>query len=471
MRDRAEEQYLAGLAQREAENFDLARHYFDQAIRANPAHAKARGEFARMLFADGQIELANDQLDRAIELSPDDDDLAISRAAFLQADRQTTRALEIVDRLLDAGNESSRLAILYARIAPAIGSETKALNFIARVLNDGRSRLPRENASLYFSAASLLDGLGRYDEAFERASIANKLRGVSYDPRQVERPIREWIEYFSPPTLRRLPHATHGSELPVFIVGMPRSGTTLVEQVLSSHPEIHGAGELRWLFQICQSLVRRGPASLRTLSDSFDRLTIGDVEALADEYLHPLQALNPQATRIINKLPTNFMHLGMVKLLFPVAKVIYCRRDAQDTCLSCHMTDFAGGNDFSAALPSLGHYYRYHEKMMDHWKSVLHLSILDVRYEDMVNDLDGQTRRMLEFLDVPWNEACLRFHENKRFVATASNEQVRRPIYRTSVGRWRNYDRHLAPLREALSSIHASRTAYSAQMRSMIEGL
>jgi hypothetical protein len=245
---------------------------------------------------------------------------------------------------------------------------------------------------------------------------------------------------------------------------MPRSGTTLVEQILASHAQVHGAGELHWLFHLCESLAFRCPSGTEALSDSFDRMSIRDVDALAAEYLEPLAALNRQAVRIINKMPTNFMHLGMVQVLFPLAKVIFCRRDPLDTCLSCYLTDFAAGNDFSFGLSSAGHFYRQHLRMMAHWKDVLSLSILEVQYEDVVNDLEGQTRRMLDFLDMPWDGRCLRFHENRRFVATASTAQVRRPIYRTSIGRWRNYDRHLGPLKEALGMTPTEGTApHSAQ--------
>ena len=455
-KERAEEHYRAGIAHRQAEDFDLAGQHFLEAVAIDPVHARAHGELAGMLFADGKIEQAVAEITKAIELTPNDGDFQILLAVFLEADRKTDRALEIVNHFLASGNESKQLALLYARMAPALHLENEALEFVTRVLDNRQPRTARDLASLHFSAAFLLDRLGRYDEAFSHAERANSLRGVSYNPAQVERPIREWISYFDRPTLRRLPHATHGSELPVFVVGMPRSGTTLIEQILSSHPQVHGAGELRWLFNVCQSLALRHPSATMKLSESFDRLSINDVDELADEYLRPLEALAPHAARIINKLPTNFMHLGMVKLLFPMARVIYCRRDPLDTCLSCYMTDFAGGHDYSNALQSLAHYFQWSQGMMEHWKAVLDLSILEVRYEDVVDDLEGQTRRMVEFLDLPWDDRCLRFHENKRFVATASNEQVRLPIYKSSLGRWRHYQRHLGPLIEEIGAIGAS---------------
>ena len=148
-------------------------------------------------------------------------------------------------------------------------------------------------------------------------------------------------------------------------------------------------------------------------------------------------------------MPLNFMHLGLIAILFPQAHIIHCRRDPLDTCLSCFMTDF---NAFSyGSLPAYGHFQRHSELMMNHWKSVLDLPILEMDYELMVRDAEPQTRRLIDFVGLPWDDRCLRFHENKRLVATASQSQVRRPIYTKSVERWRNYEKHLAPLRAALS--------------------
>ncbi|HET6250062.1 MAG TPA: sulfotransferase [Tepidisphaeraceae bacterium] len=447
----SERLYSAGLAARNAGDLEAAGYFFCQAIAHDPGNARAHLDLARALVADGQTKQAAVLIARARELAPDDETIAIAFASYLDADRQTDRAWEMVERFLKAGNQSTQIAVLYARMAPALHAEDDALAFISRVLGNPQPRPARELASLHFSAATLLDKMERYDDAFAHALIANNAGGFRYNPRQVECAIDEAILYFDRPTLRRLPRATHGSELPVFIVGMPRSGTTLIEQILSSHPAVHGGGELRWLFRVCESLVRRCHAATPALGDSFDRLSMNDADALADEYLQPLSALNPGAARIINKLPTNFMHLGLIALLFPQARVIYCRRDPRDTCLSCFMTDFADGHDFSTTLAGSGHYFRQHELIMDHWKRVLDLPILDVRYEDVVDDLPGQTRRMLDFLDVPWDPGCLHFTENRRFVATASNQQVRRPIYQNSVGRWRHYDRHLGPLHAALT--------------------
>ena len=442
--------YRAGIAHGRAGEFELAIADLQKAIKLRPDHALAHAGIGRAFLALGNVNAALFHARRAVQLAPDDHDIAATLADFLEADRQSEQAWEIVNRLLEQGSRSHRLALIYGGLAPRMGRQEDALKLIHQVLASRSDLLQTELSSLHFAAARLLDSMGGFDEAFAEAKLANSLRGVSYNPASIERPIDQWINYFTRPTLRRLPRATHGSELPVFIVGVPRSGTTLIEQILCSHPAVHGAGELNWLFAICELAALRHPTRSGNFCDCIDALSVKDADELAEQYLQPLQSFNPKASRIINKMPGNFVHLGLIQLLFPLGRVIHCQRDPLDTCISCYMTDFATGQDFSFSLPSLGHFYRQYLRMMEHWREVLDLPILQVQYEDLVNDLEGQTRRMLEFLGLPWDENCLRFHENRRFIATASNQQVRNPIYKRSIGRWRNYERHLGPLREAL---------------------
>jgi hypothetical protein len=298
--------------------------------------------------------------------------------------------------------------------------------------------------------AGLHDAIRCYDEAFQHASIANALRKGKYDRNLTECLVESFVSYFSRANLRRPQRATQDCQTPVFIVGMPRSGTTLVEQILASHPEVHGAGELDWIFRLWQSAVSRHSTKTARFSRCLERMTGRDVDALAAEYLARLQSLGHEALRVTDKMPTNFMHLGLIAMLFPSARVIYCRRHPRDTCLSCYMTDLAAGNNFSLALSFAGHFYLQCERIMTHWKSELDLRILEVEYEDVVHYTEHQSRRMLHFLDLPWDGQCLRFYENKRPVATASQAQVRRPIYQTSVSRWRHYERHLEGLKASL---------------------
>jgi hypothetical protein len=180
-------------------------------------------------------------------------------------------------------------------------------------------------------------------------------------------------------------------------------------------------------------------------------MTASDADELADDYLQTIRAIGPDAARFTEKTPWNSMHLGLIALLLPQARVVHCRRDPMDTGLSCFMTDFAHGNNFSFDLASIAHFQKQTDRLMAHWKSVLDLPILEVDYERVVKDLEGEARRLLKFVGLPWDDRCARFHENPRAVTSASQSQVRRPIYASSVGRWRHYAKQLGPLRDALA--------------------
>lgn len=448
--DLAGRQFAVGVEYGRLSRFDAARHHLRQAVHLDPKHPQAHSALAEILLLGGQTEQAVHHARAALQLAPKDQGLAIALASALAADRQTQAAWDIVDELLGAGCQTTPLALLYASLTIGRGHESQAIELISRLLNASPPRPPRERASLHFAAGRLLDHLGIYDAAFEEASRGNALRGVSYDAALVERLTAHFMQFFTRSTMRRLARSSLGSQTPVFIVGMPRSGTSLVEQVLASHPSVVAAGERDWVFRLWESAVQRYDDPAAPLFHSIERLTVADVDAMASQYLGYLRWLGPEAARVTDKTPNNLMHLGLIALLFPAAKVIHCRRDPMDTCLSCFMTDFAFGNQFSFSQESLGHYYRHAERMASHWQAELDLAILDVNYEEMVNDLEGQARRMLEFVGLPWDDRCLRFHELARFVPTASALQVQQPIHQRSVRRWRNYRQHLGSLRAAL---------------------
>jgi hypothetical protein len=429
---------------------EAARRQFQNAIRLNPSDAQSHGELGRVLLAMGQIGPALEHATTATHLAPTDAGLAIALAAVLEASGRREEAFAIVDRQERAGHSTTDLAMVMARLSRGNRCESRALSLIETLLKRKPSVSNREASALHFAAANLLDGQEQYDAAFTHATSANELRGSNYDAAQTEKSFQGFIDYFSPTVMARLPAATHGSELPVFIVGMPRSGTSLVEQILASHPAVHGGGELDWIGRLFETAVQRLSFGSEPSLSAFDQMTESDANALAAEYLGQLTALKPGAIRITDKMPTNFVHLGFIDRLFPQARIIHCRRDAMDVGLSCFMTDFAAGYEFSFSQSGIGHFHRQYERLMSHWKQALTVRMIDVQYEELVNDVEGQARRMVEFLGLSWDAKCLAFHANDRFTGTASHAQVRRPIYRSSVGRWKHYEKFLAPLKAAL---------------------
>jgi hypothetical protein len=252
---------------------------------------------------------------------------------------------------------------------------------------------------------------------------------------------------FTPALLAGAVADDESSDLPVFVIGMPRSGTTLVEQILASHPDIHGAGELGTMGRLAAAIKPPGfPAAVCGL-DAADRAAIGR------RYLDRVRPLAAGRSRVVDKMPGNFVFAGLIRLALPRARIIHCRRDPVDTCLSCYQRLFLGEQGFTYDLGELGRFYRSYLRLMAHWRQMMPPDrFIEVDYEEVVDDVEGQARRLIDFCGLEWNESCLEFHRNERQVRTASVNQVRQPIYRGSVGRWRRHEAHLGPLLAALGT-------------------
>ncbi|HHJ16545.1 MAG TPA: sulfotransferase, partial [Gammaproteobacteria bacterium] len=362
---------------------------------------------------------------------------------------EVEKAYQRLQPLIAAGADSVNLAVAYGDVCRSMDRPGDAIAALEDRLarSGGLSVTGRKN--LHFCLGNLYDRSGDYDKAFEHYRTGNDLRKVDWDPRANSAQVDAIIRAFSREYLVTAPEAGTRSEKPVFVLGMPRSGTSLVEQILASHPAVHGAGELTDLPQLVQQL----PALLPTPAPypgCAPLLNQKALDTLAGRYLERLDALAPDALRVVDKMPGNFSFLGLIELLFPDARVIHCVRDPVDTCLSCYFQDFSGSQFYSYDLGHLGAFYRDYARLMAHWKQVLRIPMLEVAYEELVADQEAVSRRMIEFCGLDWDERCLQFHENRRFVATSSYDQVRRPIYSSSVDRGRHYRPHLAPLIDAL---------------------
>jgi len=426
---------------------NCAGEYLQVAVKLDPGFAPAQAWLGQWYLDRGVIDAALRATARAMELAPDNISCIQARAWVLEAAGDADEAWQLVQRLMGAGQMNPSLARLYGRLASRYGQQQQALSVISNMLKAGID--PLESA-LNFTAAELLDRAGRYDEAFTFAATGHAPHRSPYDPVGQAKITEGFIKYFSRQRMSSLAKASVRSDAPVFIVGMPRSGTSLMEQILASHPAIYGAGELDFMEKVLNGTLGMLRAEVLDYPHCLDRLTTDQADGMAQVYLGPLTALAPGALRITDKMPLNFLQLGLISLLFPGAKVIHCRRNPMDTCVSCYMTHFNSGHEFTHNLTHLGHFYRQYEQLMVHWKKTLDLPILDVCYEETIADPEAQARRMVEFLGLPWDDACLRFYDTKRPVATASVQQVRKPIYNTSIQRWKHYEKHLGPLKAAL---------------------
>lgn len=315
-------------------------------------------------------------------------------------------------------------------------------------------RLPeqREDATyLQFALAHSYELRREFDRAFRWFEAGNRhvRAGLVYDVGDEERLMRAMRATFTPELFSAHRAAGDPDGAPIFIVGMPRAGSTLVEQILASHPDVHGAGELTLLRKVVRDRWREQRSERESLIGYLARIDDGAYAAIGREYLRQVQRPAGK-TRFTDKLPANFTLAGVIALALPNARIVHVRRDPMDTCFGCYRHSFAGGQHFSYDFEDLARYFGAYRALMEHWNAVLPGRVLDFAYEALLDDQERETRRLLEFCGLPWNDACLEFHRTERVVLTASAAQVRQPLNRESVGFWRNYERHLVPLIEAL---------------------
>ncbi len=325
------------------------------------------------------------------------------------------------------------------------------VNAINMLLNGGASG--EDRALLHFSYGKMLNDLKRYPEAFRQFSHGNDLvnAGLQHDRSTIQRQVDHLIEVFTPDFLAM--HAARkdtGSQRLIFVVGMPRSGTTLTEQVISSHPAILGAGELFGMVALEQRI-----PSLLDVPAEYPEALRGirpeQAENIAADYLRELENLFPgNYQRITDKFPLNFWRVGLIELLFPHAHIIHVKRDPMDCCLSNYFQKFSDGHTFAYDLANLGHYYLQYERLMEHWRQLMPGRIFELNYENLIADPEYWSRAMIEHIGLDWDDACLAPHKLERSVRTSSYWQVRQPIYKTSVQRWKSFEEHLDVLKHAL---------------------
>jgi len=324
---------------------------------------------------------------------------------------------------------------------------------LERLSEDPKSLSENDQVALHFALGKAFDDLKQPERAFHHLRAGNKLKRsqITYDEAETRQQFQRIRATFTADLLANKTGFGDPSTLPVFVVGMPRSGTTLIEQILASHPKVFGAGERLDIAHVIAGLSGASGAE----SDFPEVVTGATGESLrgaGSRYLDRISSLGPNSERIVDKMPFNFQFIGLIYLALPNARVIHVRRDPLDTCFSCYSQLFSGRQPYAYDLAELGRCYRAYDGLMNHWRKVLpHRFILDVHYEKVVEDLEGEARRMLEYCGLAWHEACLKFYETRRPVLTASFAQVRQPIHPRSIGRWRPYRQMLQPLVEALA--------------------
>jgi tetratricopeptide (TPR) repeat protein len=471
-----------GVVQAACGAYQTAKECYRKVLEIEPKAYKALTNLASIYMKCGQVEEGERYIAQAAALRPNDptilcnlaatyigqDNLALALRTYsgvLERDHTNIEALagkanvlekmseheaafELVLPAIEQGSTNTNVALTFANLASHFNRTEEAVRLVQRYL-DRRETGTDERCNLLFAKGKLLDSLGEYDRAFEAIRAANNLVPQSFDAAAHSRRVGNIIAFYSKENLARLPRASNESETPLFIVGMPRSGTSLIEQILASHQAVLGAGELTDIHDLVRSLTS-GIENEEAYPECTAELDRRSLDAMADEHLARLRERGGDALRVTDKMPRNFLYLGLISQLLPKARIIHSVRDPLDTCLSCFFQNFRRGNFDTFNLDGIGVYYTQYYRLMQHWRETLDVPVMDLQYEDLVADLETWSRKLVDFVGLEWDPACLRFYDTKRVVNTASYDQVRQPIYTRSVGRWRNYERHLGPLKQAL---------------------
>jgi tetratricopeptide (TPR) repeat protein len=433
---------------------DEAAVHCERALELKPGYAEAHNNWGNVLQAQDRLDDAVEHYERALALKPDDAFAYNNLGNALRAQGKLDEALAKYDRALAldpifVGAHNNRANIKSFRPGDP---EFAVLEGLARA--DAVS--PDKAPYLHFALAKALEDAGDYPRAFEHLLKGNALKRqqIDYDRRSIQDFFRQVARVFDQGLLARLGGLGDPSATPIFVIGMPRSGSTLIEQILASHPQIHGGGELKDLHRVTGAILFSG--HLIPYPDYVAALNERSARRLGQAYLAQLPALPEGKVRLVDKLPGNLTKAGLISLILPNARIIHSMRDPADTCVSCFATLFSDGQNFSYDLAELGHYYRCYHELMEHWRSVLPSGVmLDVSYENVVDDLEGQARQLIAHCGLAWSDRCLSFHKTNRPVANASGVQVRQPLFRKSLKRWRRFESYLQPLLTELGALHS----------------
>ena len=424
---------------------------YQRAQALTPGDAQVQLALAAIATDSKQDEAAGRELEKLLAMAPDMADAHYQHAVWLANRGEFDAARAELQRTLELAPDHYQAALYYTYITP-LAPDAPLVRRLDEVARAGDEE-PAQAANVHFALGYVLDKDGQYDAAFRHYLEANRLQGsLSRYTTESQVRLQASLEAaFGAEFLARVRRFGNPSSKPLFIIGMPRSGTSLLEQILSCHPAVFGGGEMTLL----KAELRRRTASRSNaeFGAAVAALPGSELADVATQIVAQLDSLAPDHRYVTDKMPSNFMYLGLIHALFPNARIIHCRRDALDICVSCFTTCFRDGHRFTNDLRQLGEYYRLYVQAMGFWSSVLPPdTIHEVRYEDLVQDPEGQVRRLLDTCGLAWDPACLHFQDNTRAVSTASVYQVRQPIYRSAVGRWQRYAAHLGPLQEALAA-------------------
>jgi tetratricopeptide (TPR) repeat protein len=413
---------------------------FRRAAATAPDTVTGRLHLAKACMLEADFSGAEIQLRRALAYEPDNDRLTKYLGDVLARQGRFAEAVEAFDRTLELNPRQIGAYFTAVEVRRCTEADRPRLERMLAALDDAGLQ-DEDRLLLHFAIGKLLDDLGDYAEAMRHFDLGNQLRRAQFDRVAFSADADRIVRRFTPGFFAANTAFGRDDEAPLLIVGLPRSGTTLVEQIISSHPQVAAGGEQPFW------IIRASPWGIAEAT----YLSTETAHNLSAEYLAQLRRIGPTATRIIDKQLFNLLYLGLIHLLLPKARIIQCRRHPVDTCLSIYFTNFKQVFGFATDKADLADAYQLYARLMDHWRTVLPSDrFLEVNYEDLIADREAVTRRLVAFSGLDWDDSCLQPERNNRVVVTASLWQARQPVYATSVGRWRHYEPWLGELRRLL---------------------
>jgi tetratricopeptide (TPR) repeat protein len=436
------------------QKFDQAFNQAQKLLALDPDNPGYRNCFANHCAALGLFEQAINEYRIVEQVLPDSEGIALSRGHAHKAVGQHQDAIDAYCHAAairaDFGDAYWSLANL--KTYRFSDEQTRQMQtFESQKVID-----PSDRIHLSFALGKSFEDSKEYDLAFKYYQTGNQLKSsrLNYSREHMQRAFDEQKQFFSAETIAACPRSSCDDDAPIFIVGLPRAGSTLIEQILASHSQVDGTMELQHIMSLAHRLDGRRKKNeagkYPQLLAAFSGERLGE---LGQNYIEQTRSHRQGAAYFTDKMPNNFRHIGLIKLIFPNAKIIDARRDAMSCCFSGYKQLFAQGQEFSYDLEDIAHYYRGYVDLMDHWHKVFPGEILTVNYQTVVDDVEGQVRCMLDFLGLPFEEKCVEFHQSQRSVRTASSEQVRQPIYRSGLAPWKPFVEHLGPLQEVLGDL------------------
>ncbi|MFZ4480173.1 MAG: tetratricopeptide repeat protein [Rhodoferax sp.] len=453
---------LVGLARacHEADQLDEARRLVKRATEVAPEKADAWCQLGSLAMEMGDAADAQAAYRRALQIDADMADALTGLGNLRLEEGKIDESVRLLEQAIahSPDNLGARFHLTQARKVLPGDANLLALQALQ---GDEPGWNADKRISYNYALGKAYDDLKAYDLAFNHFLEGARLKRakLSYNADDDAARGRRIASVLNRDFLESLRGHGDLSAVPVFVLGMPRSGTTLTEQIIASHPAVHGAGELRDLMEVVQGKTQAG--HFQPFPENLAALSPDTLRAWGREYALRLARRAPNALRITDKMPANYLALGLIPLMLPNAKIIHVKRNPVDTCVSCFTRLFNRHQDATYELNELGRHYATYARLMQHWRAVLPASsFMEVQYEDIVADMQGQARRLIDWVGLPWDEACLDFHKTERNIRTASVTQVRQPIYNTSVARWRHYEKFLGPLLEGLGE-HVTETPRS----------